>query len=135
MDNELTEAMNMINSKAFPLVEKIDNEQYNYIYNCWGFVAYMADLINKLEWLDKNEIESLLNENCIEVNKDELQTGDIACYYECDKIIHTAFILNAQKGIILHKPGMQDPCIDQLYNGKYNYGIPTIFMRVKKQNP
>jgi cell wall-associated NlpC family hydrolase len=70
-------------------------------YNCYCFALYTTGLYDKIHWMDKYDLEEILENSTIEV-KDPLP-GDIAVFWGYDSVYHAAVYVNKDR--FIHKPG------------------------------
>jgi NlpC/P60 family len=75
-----------------------------YGFNCWGATLFTIGAIDKLEWLECDEITEFIENETISISESALQRGDILVLIDrWDEIMHTAIYLG--RGKYFHKSG------------------------------
>jgi hypothetical protein len=130
MSSPLISNVRALNSQAEKQVFSKDQENFN----CWGFTSFMQGWTNKLRWINREEMEDLLEANSHPIDPNELVPGDIAVYEDDNCLEHTAIVTNPLDYELIHKPG---GCKLELQNfentlGEVSYGKITQFRRSYK---
>lgn len=125
------EALEEINPEVAKEAVLRETEQDDDTYNCMGLVARVFGWEATLTEVYSDEIQEMLTANTTQVDRDDLQYGDIVVYRADDgEIEHIGININTRKEYILMKPGSFSLTIDEFVGVEYDYGEPNEFYRV-----
>ena len=108
--------------------------QLTYDYNCWGFVAGFYGWLKQYDWIDEEQISELLSTYCTEVERENLQPGDIIAVYRDRWISHTMLYKGGVDFMITHKAGAWwlETIPWEYYETRYDYGVSMRYFRPKQ---
>ena len=128
----------IVNNEILPRV--FDKLSQRWDYNCWGFTAFALRWVDKLHWLDRDEMDEFLRFDTKRVNPKNIKKGDIVVYRaaclhgEKNYLLHTAIIINPKVKEIIHKDGdlplEKNEIFETEYNRKYK-NLKITFRRAK----
>lgn len=107
----------------------VNEDEGDYSYNCWGYVALNFGWENEPRWLRAHEMEEHLATHTKPIPKEEATAGDIVVFrFVGDSLAHTA-LLTYDLEIICHKPGSTDLCVDSMERARGMYGNNVSYVR------
>ena len=127
------------NKKLSPSNKKLKLGKETYGYNCWGFTSFAMKWETSLSWQAEEDMDKCLEDNTFSVTK--AKDGDIIELRRKKELMHTAILVDAKNGIILHKPGcyaLEFNTIEgmfKIYSKKYKmkYLRPDILIKNNKK--
>ena len=81
-------------------------------FNCWGATLFVLGMTHRLDWIERYEMEELLDDNAHNIKADERTRGDILALWVDGCLIHTAVYMGRNK--FFHKRGMNNSEITKL---------------------
>lgn len=137
-EKDLKITSKIVNNERLPKCFKYLRARWD--YNCWGFTAFALKWIEKLYWVNREDMDNFLEENTKRISHKNIKEGDIvvyraACLYgERNYLLHTALIINTKIDEIIHKDGDYPLEKSGIYNTEYNSkydNLKITFRRVK----
>jgi hypothetical protein len=125
---------------------KIANEKGNSSnswFNCWGATLYVLNAIDKLDWVDNEDIVEFIENETKAIKEEEISVGDILVLYGTrygvgvHGIIHTAVCTSVDENDceLFHKKGGGQAEFTNLEGVRTSYSAHSKYEIVRKTAP